>query len=59
MPISQTAAVEPPTVFPVTVQMQWIQRFGGDPLAKGNERWLRRLLNDPEWRHLRTSSGKV
>jgi hypothetical protein len=44
---------------PVTVQMQWIQRFGGDPLAKGNERWLRRLLNDPEWRHLRTSPGKV
>jgi hypothetical protein len=44
---------------PVAVQLQWIQRFGADPLAKGNEAWLRRLLNDPEWRHLRTAPGKV
>ena len=44
---------------PVTVQMTWIERFGGDPLANGNEAWLRRLLNDPEWRHLRTSPGRV
>lgn len=44
---------------PVGVQLQWIQRFGADPLARGNEAWLRRLLNDPEWRHLRTSPGRV
>jgi hypothetical protein len=44
---------------PVTVQMQWINRYGVDPLAKGNEALLKRLLNDPEWRHLRTSPGRV
>jgi hypothetical protein len=44
---------------PVTVQLHWIERFGADPLAKGNEAWLRRLLNEPEWRHLRTAPGRV
>ena len=43
----------------VTVQMQWIEKYGVDPLAKGNEALLKRLLNDPEWRHLRTSPGSV
>lgn len=40
---------------PVMVQFEWIQRYGADPLAKGNEDLLRRLLNSNEWRYLRTS----
>jgi hypothetical protein len=40
---------------PVMVQFEWIKRYGADPLAKGNEDLLKRLLNDPEWRWIRTS----
>lgn len=43
---------------PVAVQFEWIRRYGADPLAKGNEKLLRRLLNDPEWAYLRTSPGR-
>ena len=44
---------------PPSVQLLWIERYGVDPLKKGNERLLKRLLNDPEWAHLRTSGGRV
>lgn len=40
---------------PVTVQYEWIRRYGRDPLKSENHDLLRRLLNDPEWRYLRTS----
>lgn len=40
---------------PITVQYEWIKRYGADPLDEENEPLLRRLLNDPEWRYLRTS----
>lgn len=40
---------------PVMVQFEWIKRYGVDPLKRGHEDLLRRLLNDPEWRYLRTS----
>ncbi len=40
---------------PPMVQFEWIKRYGADPLAKGNEDLLERVLNDPEWRYLRTS----
>lgn len=43
---------------PAVVQIEWIRRYGVDPLAKGNEPLLRRLLNDPEWRHLRAGPGR-
>lgn len=42
---------------PTVVQFEWIRRYGVDPLARGNEALLRRLLNDPDWRHLRTAPG--
>ena len=42
---------------PTVVQFEWIRRCGVDPLARGNEALLRRLLNDPDWRHLRTAPG--
>lgn len=44
---------------PVWVVMAWIGRFGVDPTAKGNEKLLFRLLNDPEWRWLRVSEGRL
>lgn len=44
---------------PNVVQMNWIAQYGVDPLAKGNEKLLKRLLNDPDNRHLRTAPGRV
>jgi hypothetical protein len=44
---------------PPLVQLLWIERYGADPLRRGNEDLLRRLLNDPEWAHLRTAPGRV
>lgn len=43
---------------PVIVQLQWLQKYGAenDPMKKGNEKLLFRLLNDPEWRHLKTTN---
>ena len=41
---------------PPIVQLQWIERYGADPLAKGNEKLLLRVLNDPEFRYLRCST---
>lgn len=42
---------------PPIVQLKWIERYGADPLAKGNEDLLKRVLDDPEWRYLRTGGG--
>jgi hypothetical protein len=35
------------------------QVWGADPFETGNEDLLRRLLNDPDLRHFRTSPGRV
>jgi hypothetical protein len=40
---------------PVTIQYEWIRRYGVDPLKPEHQDLLARLLNDPEWRYLRTS----
>jgi hypothetical protein len=39
---------------PITVQYEWIRRYGVDPLAPEHQDLLARLLNDPEWRYLKT-----
>jgi hypothetical protein len=44
---------------PMAVIGLWIERYGVDPTQKGNEALLARLLNDPEWRDLRTGRGAV
>lgn len=44
---------------PIAVQLEWIQKYGVDPLKKGNEQLLKRLLNDPDWVYLRTAPGRV
>ena len=43
---------------PVVVQLKWLQKYGpeNDPMKKGNEKLLFRLLNDPEWRYLKTTN---
>jgi hypothetical protein len=44
---------------PVGVIQLWIQKYGVDPTSKGHEVLLARLLNDPDWRWLRTGSGQL
>lgn len=43
---------------PVVVQLKWLQMYGpeNDPMKKGNEKLLFRLLNDREWRYLKTTN---
>jgi hypothetical protein len=43
---------------PVVVQLKWLQKYGpvNDPMKKGNEKLLFQLLNDPEWRYLKTTN---
>jgi hypothetical protein len=43
---------------PIIVQLQWLNKYGpeNDPMRKGNEKLLFRLLNDPEWRYLKTTN---
>jgi hypothetical protein len=45
--------------FPPIVIEIFKRRWGADPLARGNEALLRRLLNDPDLRHLRTAPGRI
>jgi hypothetical protein len=44
---------------PNIIQEQWIKTYGVDPLAKGNDGLLRRLLNSSEWAYLRTAPGRL
>lgn len=37
----------------------WKVMYGVDPTARGQERLLTRLLNDPDLRYLRTAPGRV
>jgi hypothetical protein len=43
---------------PIAIEI-FKRRWGADPLARGNEALLRRLLNDPDLRHFRTAPGRV
>jgi hypothetical protein len=40
---------------PVVVQYEWLKRYGVNIFDREHEARVRRLLNDPEWRYLRTS----
>jgi hypothetical protein len=44
---------------PIGVVEMWKAIYGVDPLSRGQERLLTRLLNDPEWAWLRTAPGRV
>jgi hypothetical protein len=43
---------------PIVVQLKWLVKYGAehDPMKKGNEKLLFSLLNDPEWRYLKTTN---
>ncbi len=43
---------------PLVVIELWKNTYGVNPLSRGNEKLLRRLLNDPDLRGLRTSPGR-
>jgi hypothetical protein len=45
--------------FPPIVIEIFKQRYGADPLKKGNEALLNRLLNDPDLRFFRTAPGWI
>lgn len=38
---------------PIVVQLEMIKKFGADPFKKGNEKLMKRVLNDPDYRYLR------
>jgi hypothetical protein len=40
---------------PVVVQYEWLKRYGVNVFDREHEKRIKRLLNDPEWRYLRTS----
>lgn len=40
---------------PIVVQYEWLRRYGVEVFNPDHEPWVRRLLNDSEWRYLRTS----
>ena len=44
---------------PIQIIELWTEMYGVNPLDPGNEKLLTRLLNDPDWSTLRTSTGRV
>lgn len=47
---------------PVVIIEKWMNEDGVNILAMGNEEFsafIERKLNDPDWRHLKTYSGRI
>ena len=44
---------------PNSVIMKWKRDFGVDVFNKDHTKAIKKLLNDPEWRYLRTGTGRV
>lgn len=44
---------------PLAVAVEWHDRYGVDVLNKDHTEAVKRLLRDPDWRHLRTSPGRI
>ena len=44
---------------PLVVQLQWKQQYGVEVWNRNHLTAVKRLLNDPDWRWLRSSSGRV
>jgi hypothetical protein len=40
---------------PITVQYQWLTKHGVDVMNRDHWHGVKRLLNDPEWRYLKTA----
>lgn len=43
---------------PLVIVEKWKNEFGVDVFNKDHAQAVRRLLNDPDWRYLRTSPGR-
>jgi hypothetical protein len=41
------------------VALLWLQRYGVDVYRREHWPAVRRLLNDPDWRYLRTSTRRL
>lgn len=44
---------------PAVVIIDWKERFGIDVFNPDHADAVKKKLNDPEWRHLRTTEGKI
>lgn len=42
---------------PMNIYLKWKQELGVDMLNKDHEKKVKQLLNDPDWRYLRTAPG--
>ena len=42
---------------PLNIVQLWKEKYGIDIYNKNHAAGIKRLLNDPDWRYLRTSSG--
>jgi len=46
-------------VIPSVVITQWLTEYGVDVYDPDHEPRVTKLLNDPDWRHLRTTEGRI
>lgn len=44
---------------PVILQMEWIEKYGFNPVYAADKSVLKRLLNDPDYAYLRTAEGRI
>ena len=44
---------------PIGVQLKWIEDHGVDVMNKHHMPRVKKLLNDPDWRYLRSNPGRV
>jgi hypothetical protein len=44
---------------PVGVILVWMERYGVDYATATDMEFIKKRLNDPDWKHLRTGSGRI
>ena len=44
---------------PIVIQYKWLREYGVDIYNKDHWPAVKRLLNDPEWRYLKSIPGKI
>ena len=57
--VTQDKAMRLEARIPVDVALLWLQRYGVDVYRREHWPAVRRLLNDPDWRYLRTSTRRL
>ena len=56
---SPTGELKHAASIPLNIWLKWKIEEGVDVLQPENTQWLKRKLNDPDWRHLRIWDGKL